>query len=158
VDAIVWAVNPANDTLSRFAAYLVQSTEQFLDMAGLSMRFQVPSPLPDTPLEGTVRHRLLLSVREALNNVVKHARARSVTLSLRLTDDSLAITVEDDGTGFVALRPEPEAEQDGLANMRERMREIGGTCNIDSAPGRGTRVALGLPWPPRPCNGEASHA
>jgi signal transduction histidine kinase len=158
VDAIVWAVNPANDTLSRFAAYLVQSTEQFLDTAGLSMRFQVPSPLPDTPLEGTVRHRLLLSVREALNNVVKHARARSVTLSLRLTDDSLAITVEDDGTGFVASRLEPEAEQDGLANMRERMREIGGTCTIDSAPGLGTRVALRLPWPPSPCNGEASHA
>jgi signal transduction histidine kinase len=75
-----------------------------------------------------------------------------------LTDDSLAITVEDDGTGFVASRLEPEAEQDGLANMRERMREIGGTCTIDSAPGLGTRVALRLPWPPSPCNGEASHA
>lgn len=158
VDAIVWAVNPANDTLSRFAAYLVQSTEQFLEAAGLSMRFQVPSPLPDTPLEGTVRHRLLLSVREALNNVVKHARARSVTLALGLSDDALTITVEDDGVGFVATPPTTGAEQDGLVNMRERMREIGGTCMVTSTPGRGTRIVFRLPWPPSPRSGDASHA
>jgi signal transduction histidine kinase len=158
VDAIVWAVNPANDTLNRFAAYLIQSTEQFLDAAGLSMRFHVPSSLPDVPLEGTIRHRLLLSVREALNNIVKHARARSVTLSLRLAHDALVITLEDDGTGFVASRPARDAEQDGLANMQARMREIGGTCTIDTAPGRGTRIVLRLPWPPSIRNGEAPHA
>jgi signal transduction histidine kinase len=158
VDAIVWAVNPANDTLNRFAAYLVQSTEQFLDAAGLSMRFQVPSPLPETPLAGTIRHRLLLAVREALNNVVKHAQAQAVTLSLRLADGMLAITIEDDGVGFDCSRPPADAEHDGLENMRARMREIGGTCTIDSAPGTGTRIMLRLPWPPVPLPGEASHA
>lgn len=158
VDAIVWAVNPANDTLNRFAAYLVQSTEQFLDAAGLSMRFQVPSPLPDTPLAGTIRHRLLLAVREALNNVVKHARAHAVTLSLRLADDALAIMIEDDGIGFDRARPPADAEHDGLENMQARMREIGGTCTIDTAPGTGTRIVLRLPWPPAPLPGESSHA
>jgi signal transduction histidine kinase len=158
VDAIVWAVNPANDMLNRFAAYLVQSTEQFLDAAGLSMRFQVPSPLPDTPLAGTVRHHLFLAVREALNNVVKHARARAASLSLRLADGMLAITVEDDGIGFDCSQLPADTEQNGLANMQQRMREIGGTCTIDSVPGRGTRVTLSLPWPPGPIPGEASHA
>lgn len=158
VDAIVWAVNPANDTLNRFAAYLVQSTEQFLDAAGLSMRFQVPSPLPDTPLAGTVRHRLLLAVRESLNNVVKHARARAVTLSLRLADDALAITIEDDGIGFDRSQPPADAEHDGLANMQARMQEIGGLCTIDTAPGVGTRIVFHLPWPPVPLPGEAACA
>jgi signal transduction histidine kinase len=148
VDAIVWAVNPANDTLKRFAAYLVQSTEQFLDAAGLSMRFQVPSPLPDTPLAGIVRHRLFLAVREALNNVVKHARAKAATLSLRLVEGMLSITVEDDGVGFDCSQSPADTEQNGLANMQQRMREIGGTCTIDSAAGRGTRVVFALPWPP----------
>ena len=150
VDAIVWAVNPANDTLKRFAAYLVQSTEQFLDAAGLSMRFQVPSPLPDTPLAGIVRHRLFLAVREALNNVVKHARAKAATLSLRLVEGMLSITVEDDGVGFDCSQSPADTEQNGLANMQQRMREIGGTCTIDSAAGRGTRVVFALPWPPAP--------
>lgn len=158
VDAIVWAVNPANDTLNRFAAYLVQSTEQFLDAAGLSMRFQVPSPLPATPLAGTVRHRLLLAVREALNNVVKHAQARSVTLSLRLADGMLEIDVDDDGAGFDLARPPADPEHDGLDNMRQRMREIGGTCAIETAPGRGTRVRLELPWPPESTPGAPAHA
>lgn len=148
VDAIVWAVNPANDTLKRFAAYLVQSTEQFLDAAGLSMRFQVPSPLPDTPLAGIVRHRLFLAVREALNNAVKHAKAKAVTLSLRLVEGMLSITVEDDGVGFDCSQSPADTEQNGLVNMQQRMREIGGTCMIDSAAGRGTRVVFALPWPP----------
>jgi signal transduction histidine kinase len=158
VDAIVWAVNPANDTLNRFAAYLVQSTEQFLDAAGLSMRFQVPSPLPATPLAGTVRHRLLLAVREALNNVVKHARAQAVTLSLRLADGMLEIDVDDDGAGFDLARPPADAEHDGLDNMRQRMEEIGGTCSIETAPGRGTRVRLQLPWFAEPTPGAPTHA
>jgi len=158
VDAIVWAVNPANDTLNRFAAYLVQSTEQFLDAAGLSMRFQVPSPLPATPLAGTVRHRLLLAVREALNNVVKHAHAKSVTLSLRLGDGMLAIDIDDDGVGFDLARPPAAAEHDGLDNMRERMREIGGTCSIETAHGRGTRVRFRLPWPALQTPGAPPHA
>jgi signal transduction histidine kinase len=158
VDAIVWAVNPANDTLSRFAAYLVQSTEQFLDAAGLSMRFQVPSPLPAMPLPGTVRHRLLLAVREALNNVVKHARARSVTLSLRLADGMLEIEVDDDGAGFDLTRLPADAEHDGLENMRQRMREIGGTCSIETSRGRGTRVRFQLPWPAEPTPGAPPHA
>ena len=158
VDAIVWAVNPANDTLNRFASYLVQSTEQFLDAAGLSMRFHVPSPLPATPLEGGVRHRLFLAVREALNNVAKHAHAQAVTLSLRLGDDMLEIDVEDDGIGFDVSRLPVQANHDGLGNMRQRMREISGGCTIDSATGRGTRVSFRLPLPTFSQTGGASHA
>lgn len=158
VDAIVWAVNPANDTLARFAAYLVQSTEQFLEAAGLSMRFHVPSQLPDAPLAGTVRHQLLLTVREALNNVVKHSRAKAVTLSLQLAGGTLAVAVEDDGVGFDRATAPADGDRNGLCNMEQRMRDIGGTCVIDADFGRGTRVVLSLPWPPVSPTGEVFRA
>ena len=140
VDAIVWAVNPEQDTLDRFVAYLVQSTEEFLEAAGLSMRFDVPQGVPATPLDGTVRHRLLLAVREALHNAVKHSACDRVTLAVQIERGTLAITVNDDGRGFDTGRPPAGPGHDGLANMCLRMEEIGGSCTIDSRPGKGTTV------------------
>ncbi len=142
VDTIVWAVNPEHDTLDRFVAYLVQSTEEFLEAAGLSMRFDVPQSLPATPLDGTVRHRLLLAVREALHNAVKHSACDRVTLSVQIAGDTLVIQVHDDGRGFDTSRPPAGAGHDGLVNMHRRMAEIGGSCSIDSLPGQGTTVRL----------------
>ena len=147
VDAIVWAVSPEHDTLDRFGAYLVQSTEEFLDAAGLSMRFDVPQNLPAVPLDGTSRHRLFLAVREALHNAVKHSGGTRVTLVVRLDRDSLEIIVRDDGHGFDPGRPAAGVGHDGLSNMRRRMEEAGGTCTIESAPGRGTEVRLVRPLP-----------
>lgn len=147
VDAIVWAVSPEQDTLDRFVAYLVQSTEEFLDAAGLSMRFDVPQNLPAVPLDGTSRHRLFLAVREALHNAVKHSGGTRVTLAVRLDRGSLEITVRDDGRGFDPGRPMVGVGHDGLANMRRRMKEAGGTCTIESAPGRETEVRLVRPLP-----------
>jgi signal transduction histidine kinase len=147
VDAIVWAVSPEQDTLDRFVAYLVQSTEEFLDAAGLSMRFDVPQNLPAVPLDGTSRHRLFLAVREALHNAVKHSGGTRVTLAVRLDRGSLEITVRDDGQGFDPGRPAAGVGHDGLANIRRRMEEVGGTCTIESAPGRGTEVRLVRPLP-----------
>jgi len=143
VDAIVWAVSPEQDTLDRFVAYLVQSTEEFLDAAGLSMRFDVPRNVPAVPLDGTSRHRLFLAVREALHNAVKHSGATRVTLTVRIDRRGLEISIRDDGQGFDPGRPAVGVGHDGLVNMRRRMDELGGTCRIASAPGRGTDVTLG---------------
>ena len=147
VDAIVWAVNPAHDTLDRFAAYLVQSTEQFLDAAGIAMRFQIPEDLPPVPLDGTVRHSLFLAVREAENNAVKHSGCTTMTIALTLTDGLLEIVIADNGKGFDPHDPKATPDRSGLTNMRQRMEEIGGHCAIDTGIGRGTAVRLTLPLP-----------
>jgi signal transduction histidine kinase len=154
VDAIVWAVNPANDTLDRFVPYLTHSAEQFLDAAGVSVRFDVPDKVPPLPLAGTVRHDLFLVVREAINNAVKHARAKVVRLGVRLEGQScgeqpqLVIAVEDDGQGFPLQTSMPKAQnagRSGLANMRRRVEELGGRFVIESRPGAGTRIELAVP-------------
>lgn len=147
VDAIVWAVNPAHDTLDRFAAYLVQSTEQFLDAAGVSMRFAIPEELPHEPLAGTVRHALFLAVREAQNNAVKHARCTTMTLGLSFAAGTLEIVVADDGQGFDPQAPGGGVDHLGLDSMRRRIEEIGGRCTIHAAAGRGTVVTFTLPLP-----------
>jgi signal transduction histidine kinase len=158
VDAIVWAVNPANDTLDRFVPYLTHSAEQFLDAAGVSMRFDVPAQVPPLQLSGAVRHDLFLVVREAINNAVKHARAKIVRLGVRLENGAvhgshanspqLVITIEDDGQGFAVDAAGGDGTStggSGLANMRRRVEALGGRFTVASRPGLGSRIELAVP-------------
>lgn len=142
VDEIVWAINPANDDLKRFANYLTQYTSQFLDAAGLRVRFDIPQDLPATPLPGKNRHCLFLAIREALNNAVKHAQADVIRLEIRADSEGLRIVVEDNGRGFATDQFGTSGTHEGLVNMRRRMEEIGGIFQITSTPGAGTRIEL----------------
>ncbi len=89
------------------------------------------------------------AVQESLNNVARHAGAHHVEVSMRLEDGTLAVTVQDDGTGFAIsgdvrrLIDRPELR--GLRGLRERTERSGGRCVVSSAPGRGTLVRL--EWP-----------
>jgi PAS domain S-box-containing protein len=97
---------------------------------------EVPAPLHIT---------LYRIVQEATNNIVKHAGADRVRVSLDRDDDGLHLLIEDNGCGFdlgVAHADEGQCRGLGLLSMRERASFSGGTCRIDSAPGRGTRIEV----------------
>lgn len=148
VDEIVWAVTPENDTLERFANYLVHSTEQFLEPAGLKLRLDFPGEFPERVLSGKARHHLYLATREALNNVLKHAHAGTVRLSLKVDEKQLLLAVADDGCGFAPANVVLDGTREGLNNMNKRLADIGGDCQIIAHPGGGTRVEFRLPIPP----------
>jgi signal transduction histidine kinase len=82
--------------------------------------------------------------QEALHNVIRHAGARAASVALRQRDGGLLLGVRDDGVGFDpgSLR---ERRSLGLASMRERMRLVNGTLDIESAPGRGTAIVAWVP-------------
>ncbi|HJR53912.1 MAG TPA: PAS domain S-box protein [Gemmatimonadota bacterium] len=85
-------------------------------------------------------------VQEALSNAIRHAGASRVSVSLHAEDHVLCAEVEDDGRGFATERPfSDEGQGLGLVGMRERARQAGGTLEIDSAPGSGTRIRVTLP-------------
>jgi signal transduction histidine kinase len=90
---------------------------------------------------------LLYIAREATSNVIRHARATTVTIRLATTDDELVLTIRDNGRGF-----DPEATEsrlgNGLRNIRDRARAIGGTFSIASRPGQGTAVCVRVPCEP----------
>jgi signal transduction histidine kinase/ligand-binding sensor domain-containing protein len=145
LDEIVWAINPRNDTLSALFEYLGQYAIDFLSAAGIACELEIPAELPAHPLAAQTRHHLFLAVKEALNNIVKHAGATAVHLKVELTRDVLRITVADNGRGF---REGPErAGSDGLGNMRERMEEAGGKCKVESHPGEGSRILFEMALP-----------
>ncbi|HSM59079.1 MAG TPA: GAF domain-containing sensor histidine kinase [Candidatus Sulfomarinibacteraceae bacterium] len=90
--------------------------------------------------------------QEALNNVVKHARASRVTVTVGRRGDLTCLAIGDDGVGFSPQRvetvrsPGPDAGGMGLRSMRERAEALGGALQIDSRPGAGTTVRVRLPF------------
>jgi signal transduction histidine kinase/sugar lactone lactonase YvrE len=142
LDEIVWAVNPRHDTLASLADYLSATTADFVAAAGCSLRIDVPRDLPDWEVDAERRHTLLLAVREALHNVVKHAGASEVALKLDVLSDGIRVDICDNGRGF---DPSTAPHGDGLGNLRDRLASVGGKCVIRSTRQSGTQVSFHLP-------------
>jgi signal transduction histidine kinase/ligand-binding sensor domain-containing protein len=144
MDEIVWAVSPQHDTLDSLVTYLGRFAQDFTSAAGVRCRIDVPTELPAWPLTAEVRHNLFLVLKEALHNVIKHAEAREIKIGLHSRACGFTLVVEDDGKGFDPMAIEIQAPRlvggHGLKNMRLRLEEIGGRCEIDARPGSGTRI------------------
>jgi signal transduction histidine kinase len=97
-----------------------------------------------TALIGTERATEVVNIlREAISNSLRHGHARTITVRAQHGDGTVVLAVQDDGAGF-----DPAAGRDqghGLANMQARAAAVGGSVNVISAPGKGTRVLLTLP-------------
>lgn len=145
LDEIVWAVNPRNDTLAHLIDYAGQYALDYLRVAGIRCRLDFPETPPSREVSTEVRHNLFLVVKEALNNLVKHANATEVWFRINADDRRLSMSIEDNGRGFNG-QPSSDPEANGLRNMRQRIAEIGGEYRIESRPGGGTRVSVELLW------------
>lgn len=99
-------------------------------------------------LAGEVEDALFRIAQEALTNIVRHAQANRVAVTLDYDEEEVCLTVEDNGRGF-EIRPFSEDENDktfGLKTMQERARPIGGWTTIQSKPGQGCRVRVIVPY------------
>lgn len=143
LDEIVWAANPQNDTLEGLVNYACKYAQDYLALAGLRYRLEVPPQLPATILAPDLRHNIFLAFKESVNNVVKHARAAEVKIRLRLNGNTFVLEVEDDGRG--PSEAATKTGRNGLRNMRKRMEDVGGTFVLEPGAVRGTRVQLTAP-------------
>jgi signal transduction histidine kinase len=143
LDEIVWAVNPANDTLDGLVNYAGKYAQEYLALAGLRYRADLPAQLPAIPIPPEVRHNVFLAFKEAVHNVVKHAQASEVWIRLRLQPGNFILEIEDNGRGM-GSQPAPQ-NRNGLRNMKKRMDDIRGEFWIGAAPERGTIVRLTVP-------------
>jgi signal transduction histidine kinase len=148
---IIWAADPENDSLEGLAGHISQYAEEFLRAAGIACEVVAPEHIPARQIPAVLRHNLFLAVKESLNNAAKHANASRVLIQMFLRPDELEILVSDNGGGFAAgtaqnpAREKPGRTGHGLGNMRERLKSIGGQCEINSEPGQGTTVRFAVP-------------
>lgn len=142
LDEIVWAVNPAQDNLERFTAFLGTYVQNYARAAGLAARLELPDQNTALPLGSMVRHHLYLATKEILHNIAKHAGATEVLLHLSTADRVLRLSIRDNGRG---LDETQDADGDGLSNLHSRLAQIGGTCRAHPAPGGGTIMEMTVP-------------
>lgn len=143
LDEIVWAENPKNDSITSLAGYFGAHAQRLLGMASIGCGLEMADNLPEKPLDPKFRQELFLAFKEALNNVIKHAKAHKVWLRISVQDNFLVVTVADDGCGITP--DEHDESGNGLVSMRSRMDALGGHCQIESNPGEGTTVSLLAP-------------
>jgi signal transduction histidine kinase/ligand-binding sensor domain-containing protein len=139
LNQIVWALNPGNDNLPQLLDHLCMFSEELCESAGLRCWHEVPTGLAAAPLPVEFRHSMVLAVREALNNVIKHASATEAWLRVSLAANLLRIEIEDNGRGFDMAA---QVSGNGLSNLRARLEQLGGHAEIHSRIGKGTRVVL----------------
>ena len=140
---VVWAMNSEHDNVESLASFFGQYTEQYLAAAGLRCRLELPVQAPAQAVSSQMRHQLYLALKEALHNVVRHARASEVRLRLEQEQHELRLAVEDDGCG---LPPEgARIAGHGLDSMKKRVTDLGGKFSTTSRNGAGTCIEIRLP-------------
>jgi NarL family two-component system sensor histidine kinase LiaS len=147
----------SEDALRDMQALLTELRPASLDGAGLAPALQeicaayhdrlgvtVDASLDDVTVPAPVEHALLRITQEACTNAVRHGNARRLAVSMTRQDGHVELAVRDTGTGFDPAAPHAGS---GLAHIRDRVAELGGTVDIDSAPGRGAALTVRVPVP-----------
>ncbi|MCL4535455.1 MAG: sensor histidine kinase [Bacteroidetes bacterium] len=131
------------DTLESSLAGLAAGLGQGPTRVGLQITGQ-----PEGDVSAIQRFHLLQVAREALSNASRHADASQVTINLEYQPQGVRLLISDDGRGFDTAHSPPDDghHQLGLSNIAERARQIAGTLRVDSAPGKGTRVDMEIPY------------
>jgi signal transduction histidine kinase/ligand-binding sensor domain-containing protein len=137
---IVWALNEKNDSLSDLLSYSRSYIVEYLAQSGIECNVEIPDNFPTVFVSGEFRRNIYLTLKEALHNIVKHAQASHVNIIIGVNHD-LAIKIQDNGIGFDKNNIRPFSN--GLSNMEKRMKDIGGTIQIEN--NKGTSVELMAP-------------
>ncbi len=124
-------------------AALTQHIEALRARYGITTEAKLDAEPETTP---EAKHALYRIAQESLHNIAKHSQARNVRLHLLNEPGAVTLTVADDGVGFDCKGSFPGHL--GLLSMRERAREVGGTLNVDSRPGQGSRIRARVPATP----------
>jgi signal transduction histidine kinase len=140
---IIWVLNPKDDSLESLSSYIRDYAARFFELLNSQVVFVYPEEIMEVRLTDVQRRNVFLIVKETLNNIAKHARCRTVKISIEQAPGEIILCLQDDGIGF-------DSEQvrrfgNGLRNMKSRMQDIGGTYRLESAPGKGTLVRLTIP-------------
>lgn len=143
LDEVIWLFQAKQASLASLIEHLGAYAEDFLEPSGLRLFVSSSSNPPDVEVSVEARGAVVLIVREALNNITKHAKASKVWLTAELTETELKIEIRDDGKGLNAS--EHGHGGIGFSTMRQRVENLHGRISIQSDPAAGTDISVWMP-------------
>jgi signal transduction histidine kinase len=140
---IVWSLNPVNDSLESLLIFIRQYFAQLFDSLPYKTNIIFPTSIPDIALKGVIRRNVYLCIKEAINNVIKHADANRVELNIQLHHNKLTISIKDNGEGFPD-HSDGKFFSNGLKNMQHRMEQVNGKFKFYNDDGAFVYIELEL--------------
>jgi signal transduction histidine kinase len=142
MNTIIWTMKSSNDTLESMIAYIRANATEYFDGTSIQCHVHTPSIIPDVEMSGEKRRNIFLSVKEAMTNIIKHAQATEVSISITTYNDQLVIEVADNGKGMDISNTRRFGN--GLANMRRRMESINGSLTFQQQHGTILKFELAI--------------
>ncbi|HOJ04618.1 MAG TPA: two-component regulator propeller domain-containing protein [Bacteroidota bacterium] len=139
---VVWSIDPRNDSMARLIDRIRVYALDVCESRDIAFHLEVSDAFRHMHTSSDRSRCLLLVCKEAINNAVRHSRARTISLHLSIDTELLRVRISDDGVGFDEAGL---SRINGLTNMRNRVEKAAGTLALDSAPGNGTRITVELP-------------
>jgi len=139
---IVWAINPQKDHLNDLLGRMRRFAADMLTARSIEFQFLTPDAEKDVQLGANIRREVFLIFKESINNLVKHSGCSRVEVRFQIDEETLELTVSDNGNGF-----DTSAESDGhgLTSMKERAEGLGADIAIVSEAALGTTITLNVP-------------
>jgi signal transduction histidine kinase/ligand-binding sensor domain-containing protein len=139
---IVWAIDPQKDHVASLATRMRRHGSDVLPASDIGFDFLVLGDEGDRWIGAETRRQVFLVFKEAINNIVRHARATAVRVEFGVAAGVVRLLIEDNGQGF---DPAADVDGHGLRSLRDRARRLGGTVTIQSTVGSGSVVTLTCP-------------
>jgi signal transduction histidine kinase len=140
MNAIIWSMHSGNDTVDNLVSYIRSYALEYFENTPINCKIFTPDHIEPAELSGDKRRNLFLSVKETLNNVLKHSKATELKIEFKI-DTALNITIMDNGIGIDLQKIRQFGN--GLKNIAKRMESIGGAYKIEND--QGTVTTLNLP-------------
>jgi signal transduction histidine kinase len=141
MNAIIWSMNPGNDTVNSLVAYIRSYASEYLDNFDMAYHITVPDHVPNSMISGVKRRNIFLVLKESINNVMKHAAATEVRISIAF-NHQMIIEISDNGKGI--NNDQLNQFGNGLKNMQRRMESIGGRFSIYNHDGATVKLEIPL--------------
>jgi signal transduction histidine kinase len=141
LNTIIWTMTSSNDSVENLVAYMRSYAVEFFENTSIDCHFTMPASIPSREISGEKRRNIFLSVKEALNNVLKHSQSTVVNINVSV-GERLVIEIQDDGVGINLDKLRKFGN--GLNNMKKRMASIDGEFNIENWEGTRTTFYLQL--------------
>lgn len=143
MQAMLDQLNSAPLENNGLVASLQKQCEALKLRTGVEMHLEIGELPPSNTVEPGAPEALFRTAQEALSNIARHARAKNVWVTLDALAGQLSLRIRDDGAGFDTNR---QSSGMGIANMKGRALEFGGTFEVTSVPGEGTAIAIAVPY------------
>lgn len=142
MDDIVWSINPNNDNMGKVVVRMREFAAEILEPLNINLLFEVDNVINTLETKMRWRRDFYLIFKEAINNSAKYSGCKNVYIHIQIENKKLKLSIQDDGSGF---NEEISKMGNGMINMANRAKDIGGEINIETKLNQGTQIQLVIP-------------